>query len=75
MTNFGDLENPYDPNHWNRDIEPKHRVGLNTLWFLPFSRMSRYLSNVPRRVTREAVLLHRAGFPVAREPVVRELPG
>ena len=46
MSNFGDLENPYTPNHWNRDIEPKHRVVLNTLWFLPLGRNSRYLSNV-----------------------------
>jgi hypothetical protein len=52
MTNFADLENPYDPNQWNRDIEPKHRVVLNTLWFLPFGRNSRYLSNVPGPVNQ-----------------------
>jgi hypothetical protein len=45
MTNFGDLENPYDPNHWNRDIEPKHRVVLNMLWLLPFGRGSHFLPN------------------------------
>ena len=52
MTNFGDLENPYDPNHWNRDIEPKHRVVLNTLWLLPFGRNSRFLPNVPGPVNQ-----------------------
>ena len=52
MTNFADLENPYDPNHWNRDIEPKHRVVLNSLWLLPFGRNSRFLPNVPGPVNQ-----------------------
>ncbi len=47
MNNFSDLENPYDPNHWNRDVTPKHRVVLNTLWQLPVGRGSRFLSNIP----------------------------
>ncbi len=52
MTNFADLENPYDPNHWNRDIEPKHRVVISTLWQLPFGKGSRFLPNVPGPVNQ-----------------------
>jgi hypothetical protein len=50
MTNFGDLENPYDPNHWNRDFYPKHRVVLNILWQLPFGKGAHFLANAPRSV-------------------------
>lgn len=50
MSNFSNLENPYDPNHWNRDFFPNHRVVLNTLWQLPFGRGARFLANAPRSV-------------------------
>jgi hypothetical protein len=50
MSNFTNLENPYDPNHWNRDFYPKHRVVLNSLWQLPFGKGSRFLSHAPRAV-------------------------
>jgi hypothetical protein len=48
MTNFANLENPYDPTHWNRDFFPKHRVLLNALWQLPFGKGARFLPNAPR---------------------------
>ena len=54
MTNFNNLENPYDPNHWNREFYPKHRVVLNTLWQLPFGKGAHFLNNAPRAV--DAVL-------------------
>ncbi len=50
MSNFTNLENPYDPNHWNRDFYPKHRVVMNSLWQLPFGKGSRLLPNAPRAV-------------------------
>ena len=50
MTNYANLENPYDPNHWNRDFFPKHRVVLNTLWQLPFGKGSHFLNSAPRAV-------------------------
>lgn len=47
MTNFANLENPYNPNQWNRDISPKHRVVLNTLWLVPVGRGRQFLSHLP----------------------------
>ena len=47
MTNFANLENPYSPNLWNRDIAPKHRVVFNTLWLLPVGRGRHFLANLP----------------------------
>jgi hypothetical protein len=47
LTNFANLENPYDPNHWNRDIAPKHRVVFNTLWLVPVGRGRHFLENLP----------------------------
>jgi hypothetical protein len=47
VSNFLNLENPYDHNFWNRDFTARHRVVLNTLWDLPFGRERRFLRNVP----------------------------
>ncbi len=47
MSNFLNLENPYEPNFWNRDFTARHRVVVNTLWELPVGRGKRLLSNAP----------------------------
>ncbi|MEK7405411.1 MAG: carboxypeptidase regulatory-like domain-containing protein [Acidobacteriota bacterium] len=48
MFNYLNLENPYNPNLWNRDdVTPRHRGVINTLWDLPFGRGKRYLSSLP----------------------------
>ena len=47
MSNFLNLENPYNHDFWNRDFTARHRVVLNTLWDLPFGRGRRFLTSVP----------------------------
>lgn len=47
MTNYGNLENPYSHNFWNRDFIAHHRVVFNTLWELPFGKGRRYMRTAP----------------------------
>ncbi len=50
MSNFLNLENPYQPNFWNRDFTARHRVVVNALWNLPFGRGKRFLASAPGAV-------------------------
>jgi hypothetical protein len=47
MSNFLNLENPYDHLFWNRDFTARHRIVLNTLFELPFGHGRRYLASSP----------------------------
>jgi hypothetical protein len=47
MSNFLNLENPYDHLFWNRDFTARHRVVLNTLFELPIGHGRRYLTSSP----------------------------
>ena len=46
MSNYLNLENPYDHLQWNRDQWiPNHRVVLNSLWRIPVGRGERFLAD------------------------------
>ena len=47
MSNFLNLENPYDHLFWNRDSLARHKFVVTTLSSLPFGRGRRYLSAAP----------------------------
>jgi Carboxypeptidase regulatory-like domain/TonB dependent receptor-like, beta-barrel len=48
MANFLNLQNPYDPLHWNRDgFTPRHRISVNAIWNLPFGHGKRVGASVP----------------------------
>jgi hypothetical protein len=47
MSNFLNLENPYNSIVWNRDFFAKHRVVFNTVWELPFGRGRKFLNQLP----------------------------
>ena len=47
VSNFLNLENPYDPLHWNREQLARQKFVFNALISLPFGRGRRYLSDVP----------------------------
>lgn len=48
MSNFLNLENPYEPNFWNREATtPRHRVVVNALWEVPMGRGKRFLTSTP----------------------------
>jgi len=50
LSNLLNLQNPYEPNFWNRDFTARHRVVINSLWALPVGRGRRFLSNAPAAV-------------------------
>jgi hypothetical protein len=51
MSNYLNLENPYDHHFWNRDDStPRHRVVINSLFELPVGRGRRFLSGAPGAV-------------------------
>lgn len=45
MSNFLNLQNPYDPNQWNRESLAREKLVVATTIDLPFGRGRRYLSN------------------------------
>jgi hypothetical protein len=47
MSDFLNLDNPYDTKLWNRDFIARHRVVFNTVWELPFGRGRRFMNNAP----------------------------
>ncbi len=48
MSNYLNLENPYEPNFWNREATtPRHRVVINALWDVPVGRGKRFLAGTP----------------------------
>jgi hypothetical protein len=51
MSNYLNLENPYQPLFWNRDdVTSRHRAVVNTVWELPVGRGKRFLAGAPRAV-------------------------
>jgi hypothetical protein len=47
VSNFLNLENPYDHLHWNREQLARQKFVFNALISLPFGRGRRYLSDAP----------------------------
>jgi hypothetical protein len=47
MSNFLNLENPYDHLFWNRDSLARHKFVVTTMSSLPFGRGQRLLSSAP----------------------------
>jgi Carboxypeptidase regulatory-like domain/TonB dependent receptor len=55
MSNYLNLENPYDHLFWNRDqYNARNRAVITTVWNLPFGKGRRWMSNAPKAV--DAVL-------------------
>jgi hypothetical protein len=51
MTNFANLENPYNHYLWNRDaFNSRHRAVINAQYTLPVGKGKRYLDRAPRAV-------------------------
>jgi hypothetical protein len=50
MSDYLNLDNPYNTKLWNRDLLARHRVVFNTVWDLPFGRGKRYMNNAPGAV-------------------------
>jgi hypothetical protein len=51
MSNYLNLQDPYNPNLWNRDATtPRHRVVINSLWEVPVGRGKRFLPSMPGAV-------------------------
>jgi hypothetical protein len=48
LSDFLNLENPYDHHLWNRDSLARHKFVVTTMSELPFGRGQRYLSGAPR---------------------------
>ena len=48
MSNYLNLENPYNPLYWNRDaFTPRHRVSTNAIWNLPLGHGKRFGAGMP----------------------------
>ncbi len=51
MSDFGDLENPYNHHLWNRDaFNSRHRFVFNATYELPVGKGKKYLASAPRAV-------------------------
>jgi len=45
MSDFLNVDNPYNTKLWNRDFTAKHRLVFNTIWELPFGRGRKFMNN------------------------------
>lgn len=51
MSNLLNLQDPYNPLHWNRDaFTPRHRASVNAAWSLPFGQGKRFGTGAPAAV-------------------------
>jgi hypothetical protein len=50
MSDFLNLDDPYNTKLWNRDFLARHRVVFNTVWELPFGRGRRFMNDAPGAV-------------------------
>jgi hypothetical protein len=51
MSDFLNLENPYDHHFWNREqFNSRNRAVITTIWDLPFGKGRRWMSSAPKPV-------------------------